>query len=1102
VDVAAWLDALALGQYTEAFRENDIDADTLPDLTAEDLKELGVSSLGHRKKLLAAIAETFPAQPESADGAAAASPQPGERRQVTVLFADLTGFTKLSNELGAEETHGLLNRYFEAVDGIVEGYGGNVDKHIGDNVMAVFGAPVAHGNDPERAVRAAGDIHQAMQALSGDLGRELQAHIGIASGQVVASGTGSAAHREYTVTGETVNLASRLQDKAKAGETLISDTVCRAVSDLVDCADLGEIEVKGFAAPIRVWRTDGLRRRASREHLSLFVGRRPELRQFTAITEECLETGAGQSMLVRGEAGIGKTRLMEEFTRIAEDQGFACHRVLVLDFGVGKGQDAVRALVRSLLGIPAGLGKSRRIEAAVSAIKEGMVDSDQRVFLNDLLDLPQPTDLRALYDAMDNAIRNSGKQQAVAQLIARFSQSRPIMIMVEDVHWADSLTLDHLAGVASTVASCPAILVMTSRVEGDPLDQTWRALLRGSPLTTIDVGPLRDTEAMEIATGFVGANSPFMESCIERAEGNPLFLEQLLRNVEEGAEEDVPDTIQSLVLARMDRLATQHKQALQAASVIGQRYALEALRHLLDDPAYDCGQLVAHHLVSPEGDGYLFAHALIRDGVYASLLDVRRRELHLKAAQWFAEQDLVLHAQHLERAADAAAPRAYLAAARAQADTYHFDRALQLVEQGLGLAGEAEDRCDLALVQGEFLHDMGKVQDSMAAHRVALDIAPDDARCCRAWIGLAAGMRITDRYDEALKALDEAEGAATAEGLTEEQAHIHHLRGNIYFPLGRTEDCAREHELSLKFALEAESPEAEARALGGLGDANYAFGRMKTAHDYFKRCVALAREHGLGRIEVANWPMATTTSRYLMRWHEGLAETEASLDAARRVGYQRAELIARSVTLNFHIQLGQLEHIEEELRELDELIQRLDAKRFQPYVLEARAALDLAAGNREAAVRKLEQAVEICRGSDFSFAGPPALAHLARMTDDPDQRRAALKEGESVLRQGAVGHSHLWFYSEAMEACLMAGEWEEVERYATALETYTRPEPLPWCDFCMAWSRALAAFGRGRRDKATIQELRRLRDEAASAGLQTALPALDEALAGVENSDG
>jgi tetratricopeptide (TPR) repeat protein len=243
--------------------------------------------------------------------------------------------------------------------------------------------------------------------------------------------------------------------------------------------------------------------------------------------------------------------------------------------------------------------------------------------------------------------------------------------------------------------------------------------------------------------------------------------------------------------------------------------------------------------------------------------------------------------------------------------------------------------------------------------------------------------------------------------------------------------------------------------------------------------------------------MMTTTSRYLMRWREGLAETEASLDRVRRIGYQRAEMVARAVIMNFHIQLGQLEHVEEELTELDELIQRLDAKRFQPYVLEARASLDLAAGKREGAVRWLEQAVEICRGSDFSFAGPPTLANLARVTDDPDQRRAALKEGEAILRQGAVGHSHLWFYSDAMEACLRAGEWEEVERYATALETYTRPEPLPWCDFCMAWARALAAFGRGRRDKATMQELQRLRDEAAGAGLLTALPPLDEALAAI-----
>ncbi len=209
MDVGAWLSAFGLGQYAQAFAENDIDAEALRELTADDLKELGVASLGHRKKLLAAISDLAarasgvqPAPPEPPP-----SVPPGELRQVTVLFADLSGFTKLSSERDPEEAHGLLAHFFEAVDGVIERYGGTIDKHIGDNVMAVFGAPVAHGNDPERAVRAAGDIHEAMGKLGDELELPLQAHIGVASGQVMASGTGSAHHQEYTVTGESVNLA-------------------------------------------------------------------------------------------------------------------------------------------------------------------------------------------------------------------------------------------------------------------------------------------------------------------------------------------------------------------------------------------------------------------------------------------------------------------------------------------------------------------------------------------------------------------------------------------------------------------------------------------------------------------------------------------------------------------------------------------------------------------------------------------------------------------------------------------------------------------------------------------------------------------------------
>jgi len=257
MDVGIWLKGLGLENHTEAFIENGVDTALLSELTNEDLKDLGVTRLADRKRLLKAIAG-LPgriARSDTERNEPAASM--GERRQITVLFADLSNFTALSSELDAEQTHALLNRYFETVDGIVERYGGTIDKHNGDNVMAVFGAPIAHTDDPRRAVRAALDIHNSMTELSGTLGRELSAHIGIAGGQVVASGTGSDAHREYTVTGDTVNLASRLDDMAAAGETLASEAVWNAVSPIAICNPRGRVSAKGLSREIAVWAVQG-----------------------------------------------------------------------------------------------------------------------------------------------------------------------------------------------------------------------------------------------------------------------------------------------------------------------------------------------------------------------------------------------------------------------------------------------------------------------------------------------------------------------------------------------------------------------------------------------------------------------------------------------------------------------------------------------------------------------------------------------------------------------------------------------------------------------------------------------------------------------------
>src|SRR5689334_19745435 len=333
MDVACWLRGLGLEQYAEAFRANDIDADILPELTADDLIGLGVPSIGHRRKLLAAIA-ALRSDPSPADGqtdpAATAAPPEPERRQVTVLFADLAGYTRLGATLDAEELHRLMGCFFDRVDRIVEDYGGTVDKHIGDCVMAVFGAPVAHGNDSERAVRAALALRDAMPEVSAGLARPVDVHVGIASGQVVASGTGSARHREYTVTGETVNLASRLTGTAARREILLSEQVHRLLGDRLRCEEIEALAVKGYAEPVRAWRLLALGDAVERRPLA---GRRGELRRFRAALAACRDTGRGRAIHVRGDAGIGKSRLLEEVGDAARGLGFLCHTALVVDFG-------------------------------------------------------------------------------------------------------------------------------------------------------------------------------------------------------------------------------------------------------------------------------------------------------------------------------------------------------------------------------------------------------------------------------------------------------------------------------------------------------------------------------------------------------------------------------------------------------------------------------------------------------------------------------------------------------------------------------------------------------------------------------------------------
>jgi class 3 adenylate cyclase/tetratricopeptide (TPR) repeat protein len=1093
MDVEEWLKGLGLGQYASAFAENDIDFTVLGKLTDADLKELGMTSLGHRKRLLAAIAERGVAVAPSVGHADNLSA--GERRQVTILFADLCEFTTMSRSLDPEEIRELVGRYTALVDGIVVGYGGTVDKHIGDAVMALFGAPRAHDDDPMRAARAALDIHEALGRLSETTIRPLQAHVGIASGVVVAGILGRADARDYTVLGDSVNLAARLVAAAGPGQTLLSDGVFRALSGRGVCDALGEIRLKGFEAPTCAWRLRGLSGEPLLATRSSFVGREAELELFRSICNACLGRRSGQVVYVRGEAGIGKTRLVEEMRRFAEAAGFVTHRGLVLDFGVGKGQDPIRAVLLSLLGLTPSSEPELRRRAADRLVAEGVVAPERLVFLNDLLDLPQTGEWRTLYDAMDNVQRNRGKRELATALAAHACCGTSTLMIVEDLHWADPQVLGQLAALASAVADGPGLLVMTSRVEGDPLDAAWRASCRSTPLATIDLGPLRGDEALSLAGGFIDATHSVALACIERAGGNPLFLEQLLRNAEEGSMDAVPASIQSLVLARMDRLAQRDRQAFQAAAVIGQRFDLALLRHLVEIPDYVCDGLIGNALVLPEGDDFLFAHALIQEGAYSSLLRSRRRELHRQAAEWFAEQDLTLHAQHLDRAEDARAAKAYLKAAITQRAAFHVDAALRLADRGLEVAQADDDRHALICIKGELLRDLGDIASSVATYRLAITTSPDEAALSQAQLGLAEGLRVSEGLDEALELLDEAQHAAERHEMVAELARIHHLRGNIFFPLGNIDGCREEHERGLRFAQRSGSPEAEARALGGLADAAYAQGKMRSAFEHFSRCVALSRQYGFGRIEVANRSMVGFSRIYLNEAMQAKEDGDAAARAAALVGQPRAELLGETMGAFACHELGDFNSMRDYLGRTMQLARQLGARRFEAQGLEMQARILLETGRRAEAAEMLREALAICREAGTQFCGPKVTSALSRTVDDPAERAALLAEGKEMLERGAVGHNHLWFYRDAIEALLSASDGARALEYVAALENYTRAERLPWSDLFATRGRLLAGAARGSVDDGMRDELVRIRTALRDAGLRAFLPPIEATLA-------
>jgi class 3 adenylate cyclase/tetratricopeptide (TPR) repeat protein len=1013
-----------------------------------------------------------------------------ERRSVTVLFADLCGSTDLASRLDPEDFRDLVGRVLDVIDAEIEAHGGTVDKHLGDGAMVLFGAPVAHDDDPLRAVHAAAAIHRRIAALAQDATTPLAVHIGIAVGDVVASGVGRTGHADYTVVGESVNVAARLLELAGPGETLLTDDVRERVQGRVALTEAGSVTPRGLARAMGTWRLGG--EVESNTAVSPFVGRSAELGQMRAILDAS-RAGAGQIVVVRGEAGIGKSRLVERLAEDARARGYAVHKALVLDFGTGKGQDAIRALARGLVGAPAGADRNARAAAADTAQARGWVADVDRPLLDDLLDLGAATGGRTLVEAMDPATRAMRRCGVLTALLRGASAAAPCLIVVEDVHWADGPTLADIAALGAPLGSLPAVLVLTTRLDGDPLTPAWRAGLGTTPLTTLDLRPLGRQEAADLARTIARSNAALVDNCVERAEGNPLFLVQLLHHARDLAGDQVPGSIQSLVLARVDRLAPADRSALQAASILGQRLGLDALRHLAGDPGYDPASLLATGLLRSDGAALMFGHALIRDGVYGSLLRARRRDLHDRAAAWYGDRDAILRAEHLARAGNPEAAGAYLEAAEGEARAARTERVLALAEAGMAVAATEGDRCALALVRGDALIDLGRVAEATDVFGAAPAVG--DARLrARRLLGLANARRIADDLEGAFAHLDEAEPIVREAGLMALLARVESLRGNLHFPRGETAACIAAHGRALEAARAAGSVEDEVRALGGLADAAYAEGSMISARRHLERCLDLCAQHGLVRVEAANRPMLAIVLLCDLDFAGAREAAEGAVALARRIGYRRAELIA---THGLHLVCfltGDLDTAEAHAEVAIALARELGSGRFEYEGLAMRADARAMRGDRAAAGADIRAALALGRSAGMAYWGPCVLAKAALLNDDAAEAQGFLDEGEALLDAGSLSHNHIFFAAAAIDAAIGRGAWADAIRFADRLDRYVAREPAGYSSFLIARGRALARWGQGDRSAEARRQLAEVLDQAKASGMAQGRAEIERAM--------
>ncbi|NKB50753.1 MAG: AAA family ATPase [Rhizobiaceae bacterium] len=666
-DIENWLAELGLQKYLSAFLDAEIDFDTLTHLGKDDLEELGLP-LGPRRKVWGAIqtiwapetAASSKALPSASKAQSANFTEEAERRQLTVMFCDVAGSTALSESLDPEELRDLMLAYQEVCLSAIQQFGGHLAKYLGDGVLAYFGYPTAHEDDPIRSVRAGlallASIRELNVKLRKEMDLELGVRIGIHTGLVIAGEMGAGDVRESdAIVGETPNIAARLEGLATSGNMVIGPLTRRLIGDSFQCTFLGDKSVKGISTPIPVYSVD--KERATNDAIlqsdahipNQLFGRKEDLNQLTNLWKSACG-GDGRLALISGEAGVGKSRLAQEFLRLVSTdnviaislQGSPLHNDTPLY--------PVKICVQALIGID----QTASIDAKLTGVEDWLRDHEISVdrampALLELLSLPGNGRIETLSGSPQFKKREI--YSVLMQTMAAVADEKSLLLLVEDAHWIDPSTLGWTEQFLNADEVSAKFILATARSH---FKNPWMNNAAATVLTLERLGEAAATEVIQMVFKDKALPSAIISQLLEKADGVPLFVEELSKSVRDSGalierETDyvlssdvaltIPSSLQNLLMARLDRLEL-GKGVAQIGSAIGRQFARAMIENIstLEPSSLTKAfvQLLASDLVEAESQVsnqiLLFRHALVRDAAYESMLKKRRKQLHKNIA--------------------------------------------------------------------------------------------------------------------------------------------------------------------------------------------------------------------------------------------------------------------------------------------------------------------------------------------------------------------------------------------------------------------------------------------------------------------------------------